>query len=169
MKTLKNILIFSVFNSMFMISSCSGILSDIMCPPVKKPNDLKPINWKEYNDVNTVYWNLFDRCKDVNWGLEGDSVKIFGFIVQFKYQVIKVTGFSISDKVNVTSKDRWIDISCFEKKTINKLQLLFDSIDLTKKCYIKGILYFNEMPTQNCCSATPGILINEENDIYFEN
>ena len=56
------------------------LLACIACEncSVKRPKNLKPIDWENYNDVYTVYWNCVKICNDPD-NVQGKKVKVYGW------------------------------------------------------------------------------------------
>jgi len=152
--------------SLLTLTSCLNF-----CKPIERPEDLEAIDWKNYNDVKTVYWNLFDKCENIDYNQTGDTIMVYGWIVTPRYENIKAYGFALSDKTENTTDHRYsrvIGVQCFDTYVIDRIQSIFDTTDLMKKCYVKGTLEFNDMPTNTCCTADPIIIIHDAEDIYFE-
>ena len=148
---------------------CSMIVFFLSCKSdfceIKKPKDIKPIDWENYNDVYTVYWNFISDCiifgdwpSNGSWQLE-KTIKIYGLI----------TGYSLhSGSLNFKNQDldKSVTVSItneIEKEIYEKLY----APNWPKKCYAKGDLHLKPIETE-CCIVFPLIIVNSIDDIYFE-
>jgi len=129
----------------------------------EKPKNLKPIDWENYNDVNTVYWNLYS--------FEGEMVPVHTEIMVYgwvHYQDgISARGFTLVDDPNIildTHGRPKIDV----ENGFVELQAMFDTNYLTKRCFVKGKLFYSGITYGFCNIIEPGIYVTDINDIYFE-
>jgi len=158
---------------------CYSCKEKEQCGEIKKPKDLKPIDWENYNDVYTVYWNF--RTNDCSKaGPTEKNVKVFGWIFQgmgegYGPPVNPAKFALISNEEDIF----WYNFSTrggtglyvianHDKDLIDSLKTKFTENDITKKCYVSGTLEFYELPTNDCCSTMPIIRIYNVDDIYFE-
>ena len=126
----------------------------------KRPKNIKPIDWENYNDVETVYWNIVHCCSESS---------------DFEYLPIKITGwkpwnldqFSLCDYPDAyygNSPMSVVYITC----SLPGFRAMLDTCDLTKKCYVEGIIRFNTFSTGWECKVEPQIEITNINNIYFK-
>ena len=146
------------------------------CGEIKKPKNLKPIDWDNYNDVYTVYWNF--RTNDCSKaGPTGKNVKVFGWIFQGMgepyHPPVNPTVFRLmSNKENIFSYNPYErgGVAFYVRysgngEDLDSLKVKFSITDITKKCYVSGKVFLDEFPENSCCWAAPMIW---SNDIYFE-
>jgi hypothetical protein len=142
---------------------------------VKRPKDLKPINWESYNDVYTVRWNFVSTasgsCRKT--GPTGLTLKVCGWIVQGNPgEIIDPGMFLLVDdrKYIFASGGTIIYIKTFDKDLVDLLKTKLAITDITKKCFIKGELYYFCYQTMGRCpdKVAPEVHIHDINDIYFE-
>ena len=157
------------------LALCGIVLFVCSCSTCKidKPKNLKAIDWNNYNDVYTVYWNNVKDCSEIGYDTT-KYIKVYGWIRN------NYNGFSfelVSSKEDIDSQDGRIiriDILAnvgdyeYQKILVDSLKAKFDSTDLSKKCYIRGELSYNELADNKCCSTVPRIYITNIDDIYFE-
>jgi len=119
---------------------------------IKYPENLKPIDWDNYNDVYTVYWNLVHYCSDPPLSLKSNVIKISG----------------------------WLKLDSYSHYLCNDIEPVFPRIyvwirfpiqlDPAKKCFLKGkLFFFNDWTVwKNHCRSEPLMIVEDMNDIYFE-
>jgi hypothetical protein len=123
---------------------------------IKRPKDVKPIDWENYNDVYTVYWNCYFLCSEIKDRNMHNKIMIYGWI-----QNITNGSFSLVDTFNKISSIS-ITMCCEE------LQTKLDTIDISKKYFVKGELLFILSNPTECCTTSPEIRVVDINDIYFK-
>jgi hypothetical protein len=125
----------------------------------KCPKDVKPIDWNNYNDVYTVdgnYCSLYSERKQED---EGKIIKISG------WKVLSADLFALSDDFNYAMYNH---ISGYATPPIVHirgylgpgLQVMLDTSDLTKKCFIKGKLSLEPIEAAMCTKAIPNEIKN---------
>jgi hypothetical protein len=141
---------------------------------VKRPKDLKPINWESYNDVYTVFWNFSSKSTPCPYGPTGLTLKVCGWIFQGNHGETIDPGnlLLINDRRDVFATNALgIYIKTFDKDLIDLLKIKLAVTDKTKKCFIEGELYYlcYETSMGGCTTRTePSVFIRNINDIYFE-
>jgi hypothetical protein len=156
------------------------------CIPFERPKDLKPIDWENYNDVYTVFWNYYQReCSEMwVWDDSTKTIKVSGWIVQDNWAQGTVVPGRITLFTLVNNSKDIYTISGYPQpyiaisvKDSDVAPLLFDKFtktDITKKCYIRGSLFFKEREVSNYCLDYSGcflfleIVLDSIDDIYFE-
>jgi hypothetical protein len=140
---------------------------------VKRPKDLNPIDWENYNDVYTVYWNYvyygYNRPRKINEEDLGKDILVCGFVDDFGVDVEQ--RFIIVDNANERFPYVYVKPSFGNQDFHNQVQTMVETAYLANiKCYIKGQLGFENLtPTMSKCQAyEPIITINNVDDIYFE-
>ena len=129
-----------------------------------KPKDVKPIDWENYNDVHTVYWNTVHCCSETISRLPSDTIMISG------WKPSNLDGFVLCDYPNTYYGDGTITsivpIVCY----LPEFRIMLDTCDLTKKCFIKGIIRFDSeyYSRGRGCIVEPYIEITNIDDIYFK-
>ena len=132
---------------------------------IKRPKNVEPIDWENYNDVYTVYWNTIHLCSETI-NLPSDTIKIVG------WRAWSYDAFNLCDDAKYADKNLGytaafpcITIEC----NLPEFKTKLDTCDLTKKCFIKGKLSFFYVETSGkCCKIGCRIEITNINDIYFE-
>jgi len=153
-------IVFLSFSFIFIFSSCNSL-----CPKIKKPNNIKPIDWENYNGVYDVYWTFYNYYHDVEiWQYE-DMIKICGLI---RYDESDPYNFWLVEQSN--PKINIPIIAYFEDdEDTEKLKLLLLDNSLEKKCSIQGKLIMDCLYTNTGCQdAYPIVSLQSINDIYFE-
>ena len=132
----------------------------------KKPKELKPIDWENYNDVYTVYWNYYNECRETKKE-ENKDILVSGWI-----QGYYGPGHDFFLRDNPDMEGPRIVITMFLEDLISenafKIASKLDTCDLSKKCFIKGKLFFYNESDNGCCWINPIIYLNGTNNIYFE-
>ena len=132
---------------------------------IDRPKDVKPIDWENYNDVYTVYWNLVHLSSEpIN--LQSDTIKITGWV---RLPLYSMEGyFNLVENVSQAGK---IPGSVSNPNIIvicpNSIREYLDTCDLTRQCFIEGLLIFEEAPLKGC-KKVPKIVITNVNDIYLK-
>jgi len=139
---------------------------------IKRPKDIKPIDWENYNDVYTVYWNYRTVNFDINNKMEqdrGKDIMIYGWVRFGDFSNIYVFGLRESFNSGITCA---VGVPPIQIDSINYLheqvQAKLDTSDWTKKCFIKGKLSSISHPDNNCNWIEPHVIITDINNIYFE-
>jgi len=131
---------------------------------LKKPKNLKSVDWENYNDVYTLYWNFMKPCSEIS-EFENKVIKIAGWREwsSGEYNIVLCDDPNYCDTIFHSNSPVAINIiSNFS------IQPLLDSCDFTKKCFITGTLKFNHLKMGLCCRAEPEVFVTDINDIYFE-
>ena len=145
----QNVLKFTAFLLILagVFSSCKE--KEGQCGEIKKPKDLKPIDWENYNDVYTVYWNYFGYCDDREFDT-GDTVSVYGWKSNF-YDLFYISAVPEDNKHPV------IGIK------VSPAQIA--AADLTKKCFVRGLVILPCLDDMGCSVVSVQILAT---NIYFE-
>jgi len=128
----------------------------------KKPKDVKPIDWENYNDVYTAFWNTYSTISESS-RIEGKDIMVYGWVLPnySAHGFTLVTETHGSDKpVRLAGKPHF-QVYCGSKEKL-------DTCDLTQKCYIKGKLAFNRIKAGSCSVAVPEIKIEDIDNFYFD-
>ena len=171
-----NYLIFVSLTTLFLIfTACDNPCECEPCEvekndcTIKLPKDLKPIDWENYNDVYTVYWNLVRNRSGGNSPLDhdGDTIKISGWNVwsysYFNYLYLCDDAKYAIPELGYTGASPTIPIGCW-----TFYRTILDSCNLTKKCFVKGVLGYSSRKEKECLRYVPTVHIMDINDIYFE-
>ncbi|MDR2907876.1 MAG: hypothetical protein LBU91_07815 [Bacteroidales bacterium] len=113
------------------IFSACAVKDDFCPPPAGK--GINNLDWDNYNEVSLVYANNHLLCSDprVNEN-NGKSIKIYGWLVNKDLQ-ITIIGDSLYAS-GQTERGYWgIPIAC-----TSDIQATIDTLDLTRKCFLKG-------------------------------
>lgn len=145
-----------LFLTGFLLCACA------VCIRVKKPKDVKPIDWENYNSAYDVFWN-FHLCSDdvEDWGME-ERIKVYGWLHKSdsglgRYYLNRSTqpgGTGLY--INILPKDE------IERK---RLDSLLRSIDYPKQCYIQGVLFLTSYAVER---SFPEIMVERAEDIHFD-
>lgn len=152
---------------------------------IEKPNDVKPIDWNNYNDVYTVFWNIFKNDCIGSGYLTSDTIKVYGIIDELEYDYYggfhsfllisesKYEDNFIYDHLYNKYKYKVPSVNVYCYHITEELQSIIDSCDITKKkCYIKGELgtriITHDAPLARCCFTVPCVTLYSIYDIYFE-
>jgi hypothetical protein len=139
---------------------CLTVLLLLFTACEKTPKDVKPIDWENYNDVYTVYWNCYSTCKKIKKEYDDKTIKIAGWKMQGtgKFLLcndIKCAGSFFVPEIGINFN-------------FPEPQVMLDSSDLTKKCFIKGKIWLRMGKLSSGCYVFPEIKVMDINDIYFE-
>jgi hypothetical protein len=162
-KIILSIFIASIFIVMSFLCACDEGNCEI-----KRPKDLKPVDWNNYNDVYTVYWNYYGEYGEfVADTTLGKNIKVYGRIHQssFRYDSF----YLLVDPKDTFASTFYegITIECFDSVQKEILRRKFDSADITRKCYLTGIIGGNIIYTP-CDVFVPHIRIDNADSLYFE-
>ena len=131
---------------------------------IDRPQNLKPIDWENYNDVHTVYWNTVHYCGEPN-NIQGDTIMISGWRPwSYDFFYLCDEAKYADNSLGYTAAKPIVRIVCYLPEFSEKL----DTCDLTKKCFIKGKLMGESFSDMNCNWIEPIIEITDINNIYFE-
>ena len=162
--------VFCITTLLLLFTACKkdckkGNCKDDPCK-IDRPKDVKPIDWENYNSVYDVFWNYYAESHEENVKIYQDGYKdimIYGWVRNLNYGYINLYDFYLREYSNgntcsviIWGLDRFFD----------KTQIKLDTCDLTKKCFVKGKLSYNELQTNYCGWITPVIV--DIDDIYFE-
>lgn len=148
------------------------------------PDNVKPIDWNNYNSCYDVYYNYYGDCSDYAQGLTGKIIQCYGWIfvpkdtpsinpylmcitsdpINASGTLSNTEGVDFYFGCNYSSTDTIVNLDSLMAAVTAKL----DTCDLTKTCYIKGELRIENLPTNDCCRITPMIVISSADDINFE-
>ena len=134
---------------------------------IKTPKDLKPIDWENYNDVYTVYWNTRHLCSE-SISLQSDTIRVSGW-KSWSYDAFNLCDDAkYADRsLGHTAAFPFVNIKCY----LPELKTKLDTSDVTKKCFIKGIIHLNQemsYPRGDCCFTWGQLEIINIDDIYFK-
>jgi hypothetical protein len=129
---------------------------DKLCKYQKRPKDLKSIDWNNYNNVHTVYWNCYAPC--AKRPKMNDTIMIYGWLYKSDMQ-----SFFVRDAQKTTG----IAIIYSDPVTHEQVPKFLDTV-VDKKCFVRGLLKFNQIHRGYCCSAIPVIQVMHVDDIYVE-
>jgi len=148
---------------------------------IKRPKNVKPIDWENYNDVYDVFGNYNTLCSETKEKDRGREIMICGWIFQGieenPFYNISRTFAIISNEEDIflgnfstrgTGIYVCLDYSNNNENLINSLKIKFDTTDITKKCFIKGKLSFKCLHIEKCSKAVPYIILEDMNNIYFK-
>jgi len=159
---MKRVLLF-LFVILLLFTSCEKA-----CYP-KHPKDLKPIDWENYNDVYTVYWNFSYPYSELNKIPLGEEIMICGWIYHPIHSEVSAKSFILlNDSTKIFSGHQNIQISVANYSGSSQLQRLFDTCDLTRKCFVKGKLDFSLIDAGICHNVYPEVVLLDTNKVYFE-
>jgi len=139
---------------------------------IKYPKDIKSVSWENYNDVPTVYWNYYTDCSEVKREDLNKELMVFGWVYPDKPSAdlfyLMTDGNSASRNGNphvfINTQRMYAENDSLQQQ----VQILLDSSDLTKKCFIKGELSLASLSDNDCCWILATIFIKSITDIYFE-
>ena len=146
---------------------------------IKRPKDVKPIDWENYNSVYDVMWNYTDYNISSDMG---KTIKVCGWVFQGSHGLpVNPLDFNLIDKEkNIFNSNPWENGTGIYVRTYpwhpdindedfrDSLKIKFDIADITKKCYITGTLSY--LTTNDGCGEhiNPIIIITNANDISFK-
>ena len=154
--------------SIFAFTACNkNCCKEKDCQP-KIPNDIKAIDWENYNDVYTIFWNCYGLCSDEH--IYDDSiVKICGWCV------VRFDLFSLCDDAKHSTWDPSITLGSaifividLPHNVNNLLKSQIDSAGRPLKFYITGKIRSYCPETGVCQNSVPRIVVENQNDIYFK-
>jgi len=130
----------------------------------KRPKDVKPINWENYNSAYDVFYNYHTLCSEQRYEDSEKTIMVSGWLYRLWGGDFILR--NIPNHTNENLEYPWIGIETFE---VNKeFNAKIDTCDLTKKCFIKGKLIINCLEKGMCSTSIPEIIISNVDDIYFE-
>jgi len=160
-----------------------------------RPQDLRPIDWESYNDVYTIFWTyskLEDGFAHSTREIRRDTakvIKLYGWLHQGNDSSVDITSLTLvgSETYIFTQLEElhnFFPLSTLPRVSLRlvsgtdleeTLKQKFDTIDITRKLYVRGRLYFG--PTVcvtfadqvGCCWIDYFFIrIYSADDIYFE-
>lgn len=147
------------------ILTLTGILlcACAVCIRVKKPKDVKPIDWENYNSVYDVFWNFYLCSDDVeDWGMR-ESIKIYGWLHN---EIDSILGrHYISRSAQPGETGLYANIIPKDEVEKQALDSLLRDIDYPKQCHIQGFLILNDHSVER---SFPEIIIERAEDIHFD-
>jgi len=148
----------------------------------ERPENLKSIDWDNYNDVYTVYWTYHDRSMPTESWIYKDTakiIKVYGWLPK-KHKVGDFYGFMegpgfrlVTDKDSGEKTPYVYFVIVGDSVVIDALKAKLATADLTKKCYIRGEFCFKfgtsiDAEWGGCFLIIPRIKIYSADDVYFE-
>jgi len=148
----------------------------------KKPEDLKSVDFDNYNDVSTVYWNYRKFCDEVSRSWQdrefvynrdnyetnpnpGDFIKVWGWIDE--YSLPSTGQFFIHNQIWGDYRRNTLHI--FSNMRVgNELALKLVDVDFPAKCFISGEVILPCLEESDCRRVTVSLYLKDVNDIYFE-
>jgi hypothetical protein len=136
-----------------------------------KPKNLQPVDRYNYNSVNTVFWYYYNECRDFK---SGDTVLVSGWTKKSSFHIDNRYGdlleIELFNNLEQTTDDKMLYITFYGMDSVpaSNLQLMLDTADLSKKCYIKGVVTMFDIRTMYCCTALPGIRVSSDSDIFLK-
>jgi hypothetical protein len=151
---------------LLLLTSCAGY-----CPTIKKPHNLKSIDWNNYNDVPTVYWNYMGYCEDVDWR-RADTVSVYGYGYGYRGFLTYEDRdfFYLSEQAESTephAPPHSITI-IWSKENNEAIASKLNTADFSKKCFVRGTIELPCLDTMGCSKVDVEIFISNPDDIYFE-
>jgi len=148
---------------------------------IDRPDNVSPIDWKNYNDVYTVYWTYHKRERWQDAWIHKDTtktIKVSGWIAQnyephyFDYMASDADFILVGNETSYNAPFIPI-VFAGDLETVNLLREKMATADLTKKYYIRGKLCFSlaiciSGEDFGCCLVFPRIRVYSPNDISFE-
>jgi len=161
---MKKIALFTIVLSLF-LTSCEK--KGDVCK-INYPNNVKDIDWNNYNDVYTVHWNYHSECGKVKNDDNGKEIMVYGILSPEYVQSAEF--LYLTDCINDLKPIIIIETRrVFENDSLfYQVQAKLDTSDLTKKCFIKGEIYLFDFHTNDCCWSRPIILLTNVNNIFFK-
>ena len=133
------------------------------CGEIKKPKNLKAIDWENYNDVHTVYWNYFGYCSDREANTE-DIVSVYGWCYcdDDNLYLIDVTN------PNKPQKNCYDPMGSNADIIVNISKLSTTDDYFAKTVYVKGVVQLPCLYEMGCSTVAVEIVVTNPDDIYFE-
>ena len=175
--------------------SCREKFNDSHCF-IERPESLMPISWDNYNDVFTVFWTyskLEDGFAHSTREIRRDTaktIKLYGWLHQGDDSLVDITSLTlVGNKEHIFAPIETISQGIFNIPSLPKVTLRFvgeeglievlknklDATDITRKCFIRGRLYFGGTTCVSFSNRTGCCWINNffiriysADDIYFE-
>jgi len=147
---------------------------------VNRPENLKPIDWENYNDVYTVHWTYYRRNDiDDPWVFEDDEkpIRVHGWVAPDGFDIGLDLGPSHFILIGDESNDHipFIPVLIIGgSEIVDSIKEKIATADLTKKSYVRGKLCthtavcITTRPWGCRCIVHPRIRIYSADDIYFE-
>ncbi|MCL2682108.1 MAG: hypothetical protein FWE63_01315 [Bacteroidales bacterium] len=159
------------------VASCERNKNENPCE-IKRPTNLKPIDWENYNDVYTVYWTYHKR-EVLVYEDTAKIIKVYGWVAQnyehsdFDYMGGDADFFLLGNEAGGNDAPFVPFVIVGGSEIISSLKEKLATADLTKKCYVRGkltILFTKCIDgiDWGCCLMYSAIRIYSVNDIYFE-
>ena len=147
----------------------------------KRPTNLKPIDWENYNDVHTFSLYYRGKCEEEAWllGDEGKTINVSGWMHQnmgwWETQG-KIHFFTLIDNKAdiyiIPYGGLGIFISTEDPIVAKELYDKVIMADVSKKMHLRGTLSFSMMHIDGidfgCCIISASITLQSVDDIYFE-
>jgi len=130
----------------------------------KRPKDIKPIDWENYNSVYDVFYNYYRLCSEQRYEDSEKTIMVSGWLYR-----LWGGGLILRNIPNHTNENsEYPRISLLAFRVNEELYAKIDTCDLTKKCFVKGELIFGCAEAGLCSTSVPLIIIKNADDIYFE-
>ena len=138
-----------------------------------RPQDVKSVDWENYNDVYTVYWNyvFYNKPGKINEEDRDKEIMVCGFAYDWRGLPSAGLGFYIADNTNEKYPCVYIPPLMGNRDSILQLDSILKAGYLANmKCYVKGKLDFRNLTPDmgECQTYQPIITINNIDDIYFK-
>lgn len=137
------------------------------CEPLFNQNEIPLLKPNDYNSCEAICKNYHYRLCDGNqneypyWSHQGDTIMICGYM--HEYWDGNRGHFLLFDSPNNANEY----LFCININTYGSLVQLPEDVDISKKCYIKGRLYFTPLHT-NGGPVDIMPVIGDIQEMYFE-
>jgi hypothetical protein len=125
-------------------------------------NDIKPIDFENYNYASSVYWHYYGYCEEFNLNQE-DSVKVYGQLTEYSLPNGK---FVLHSRPSGGCWDKYIVVN-FPIDEASNFALRLENISFPVKCYLSGIIRLSCWGDV-CPKVKAELYVKSINDIYFE-
>ena len=134
----------------------------------KRPKNVKPIDWENYNDVYTVYWNYRTLCSEIKTEDLGREIMLTGWVRlplhngEDYFSLVSDVAEAGEYPGPVPTPN--ISIAMYS----DSIRYYLASCDLTKKCFIKGRLDISCHDLSGICESKAYPHLLNVGNIYFE-
>ena len=134
-------------------NSCMDSYINIIHTEIERPENIKPIDWKNYNDVYTVYWTYHERCCCQKWVFDDleKYIKISGWLYRGKKEEVLdglswpgwfylIDNYDESNTFaeNLGTVGPFVTFMVKERHLVEALREKFATSDITSKWHIRG-------------------------------
>lgn len=149
--------------AIIVLSCCLTGCRRYQCEPLFKENEIPALKANDYNSCEAIYKNYTylicgGEASFPYWSHKGDTIMVCGYVSYWDGKSLKLP---LCDSPEYTNPEFGIYVHLYN------YSIILEEIDVSKKCYVRGRLFFNPLYT-NGDSYYIVPVIGDVQEIFFE-